>query len=167
MHVSGTSDVTYEVTVTDPCGNQVSGTLFTTQNTFNYTDPSLIIEPPTSFNPLSGPLFLPERGLSWAEVPAYSSYNANLSIYDRWGQNFYNKFISPASQTGFYNGELKWNGTDNSGNPVSESTYLIYLYLYDCKNDRWNAIFHYDHWVGFLWWGHTEHYSAWTYVTLL
>lgn len=74
---------------------------------------------------------------------AYNSSEYLLVIFNRWGGEVHRSSRKDCS--GLKNGEIVWDGKDNSGNQLQQDNYNGYLVLqncdYYCKNDEWSSNF--------------------------
>ncbi len=131
----------YTVTVTSPCATKTASGWHTGASFGSFTP--LIAG--NAFTPGSGSfnntLIIYELGPNAplaGQSPAYKATGYWLRIYNRWGGLVKEKKVD--SWTGcLYQGEVNWDGKDESGNVVQDGVYVYKLMFKNCNNNWTNA----------------------------
>ncbi|NSL87238.1 hypothetical protein ECE50_010385 [Chitinophaga sp. Mgbs1] len=124
-----TGNTTYTLTVNNGC---TSSTYTITPGKFRGAFPGLSYPPGMT---LTQPLVVYNTGMPAGNAPAYNAHTYELRVWDRWGNEVYEKYITTC--TGFYNGEIKWDGRDKQGNYVNlNSVYHYEVILRNCDGSR-------------------------------
>lgn len=106
----------------------------------------------------------------YGQGPAYGSTDFELTIFDRWGGVI--KTISkPPGDQCLKNGDIKWDGRNNSGQIVAQGVYNYRLRLKLCNGNWWDVPFPGSVWnpcISWQWFFCTQHLPGFiNHVTVL
>lgn len=161
INVNVTSPTNYSVTVSNTCfSNTASITVEPCEQLYGSFPPLLY---PSAFTPNGDNL--DEEWVVYHQAnpiitnPAYNATQYQLSIFNRWGGEIYNKIEYAQPCDGFFNGQIQWNGRANitlhyncnfwqwlagnckpdydAGQIVQEGLYIVNLYLKNCDHPNW------------------------------
>lgn len=130
-----TANSSYTVVVTSPCFSSSTASI-----TLSTTLPILEGPPPhlTSYRYVSTtvPMIIFDDDIWTPYAPyAYNAYQYQLNVWDRWGNLVWTKIDNVAmTSTGFWNGQIQWDGTDLNGNYVQVDSYTYGLRLRNCSS---------------------------------
>jgi len=143
LSVDPVSSGTYSVSVSNACYTATD--TITVQGCPPFTGPFPDLIFPSAFTPngdgLNDVFVVFELGLGQNQVPAYGALSFRFTIYDRWGNQVAQTTANTGRCDGFYNGQIRWNGTrDGSSAIVQEDVYVWTLELKRCPDSVWERV---------------------------
>jgi hypothetical protein len=120
------ANTTYQVTIASPCGNKAFAV---TPRNFTGSFPTLFVPSACSE---TQPLPIYNTLLAINAIPAYNASRFRFRIYNNWGQMVYEQ--NEFTQTGFYNGQMKWDGKANGVYPAQTTVFNYSIELWNCSS---------------------------------
>ena len=128
----------FTATITYDCGGTTKATIVSTKVNMGRGGFPTISYTSNTVTP-SNPLVILDNNYGLNELGAYNANEYKLAIFNRWGGLIYE--ASRKNCNGLKNGEIRWDGTSNTGVDPQQGVLAAYVVLenceYQCKNDNW------------------------------